>query len=172
MYYWVTIPRWLRAFYPGCTWEMDRHEKKIYLTFDDGPHPEITNFVLDQLRAFDARASFFCIGKNVAAWPEVFDRIRAEGHAVGNHTYHHLNGRKTADDLYLDDIRKSGRLIESPLFRPPYGRISRSQLRAIREKGLKPVMWSVLSADFDENIRAEDCIRHVMKHAEIGRAHV
>ena len=168
MLYWVTMPRWIRKLYPGCIWEMPRNSKKIYLTFDDGPHPEITPYVLEMLKRYNAKATFFCIGKNVQAHPELYDRILEEGHSVGNHTYSHLNGWKSGCPEYLADIAEARRWIKSVLFRPPYGRIKRSQLTQIRKEGYKPVMWNVLSADFDKRLRPEDCIRNVTGSAGPG----
>lgn len=117
--YLVKTPWWLRALYPGFTWRLPSKEKVLYLTFDDGPHETATPFVLDQLKQYDAKASFFCIGKNVMAHAGIYERILQEGHAVGNHTQQHLNGWKTKDDLYLADIREASLFIRSGLFRPP-----------------------------------------------------
>ena len=115
-------------FYPGCLWEMPVKGNKVYLSFDDGPHETATPFVLDILKKFDAKATFFCIGKNVAANPSLYRRITEEGHAVGNHTQHHLNGWKTDNTAYYDDIAQAAGFIKSGYFRPPYGRISFSQV--------------------------------------------
>ena len=139
----------------------------VYLTFDDGPHPEITAFVLDELKKWEAKASFFCIGENVARYPDVFKRIKDEGHTIGNHTMHHLNGWKTKDDMYLDDIRQAAQLISSDLFRPPYGRIRFSQLQKL-DKKMKVVMWSLLSGDFDVTITPEKCLNNVISNIKNG----
>ena len=170
MFYMVKTPGWLRKLYKNCVWELPGRGNVIYLTFDDGPHPEITDFVLDQLAVFNAHATFFCIGKNVVAHPQVYQRILAGGHAVGNHTFNHFNGWKTASDVYLADIGEAQKYIDSTLFRPPYGRITRFQLALIKNKrfNLTPVMWTVLSGDFDQKISAEKCLQNVLKHTEAG----
>jgi peptidoglycan-N-acetylglucosamine deacetylase len=155
--------------YPDYIWSMPSNEKKIYLSFDDGPHPEATPFVLDELKKYGARATFFCIGKNVAEHPAIYKRILDEGHAIGNHTQNHLNGWQTADAEYFENIKQAAVYIDSNLFRPPYGRITRFQAKQVQEKmGLKIIMWSVLSADFDERIKPEDCWKNVGKSAKNG----
>jgi peptidoglycan/xylan/chitin deacetylase (PgdA/CDA1 family) len=147
-------------------------EKILYLTFDDGPHPLATSFVLDELKKRDAKASFFCIGKNVQAHPEVYRRILDEGHAVGNHTQHHLNGWETDNKDYLADIHEAGKYIDSALFRPPYGRITSFQAKnlqgALKKPEAKVIMWDVLSADFDETLSGENCLQHVILNATKG----
>ncbi len=144
----------------------------MFLTFDDGPHPEITGFVLDELEKRNAKATFFCIGKNVLAYPEMYKRILDEGHAVGNHTQHHLNGWKTDSKNYLADIFEAGKYIDSSMFRPPYGRITTFQARNLREAmkndQAKVIMWDVLSADFDETLSGEDCLNNVVLNAGKG----
>jgi hypothetical protein len=147
---------------------MPREGKKIYLTFDDGPHPQITSYVLDQLKAYNARATFFCIGKNVEAHPALYARILQEGHSVGNHTYSHMNGWKAGNREYAEDIARARNLIKGPLFRPPYGRIKRSQLKLLRQEGYTPVMWNILSGDFDKRLGPEDCMRYVIGSAGTG----
>jgi peptidoglycan/xylan/chitin deacetylase (PgdA/CDA1 family) len=145
---------------------MDRREKKIYLSFDDGPHPVATPFVLDQLKKYNAKASFFCIGKNVAAYPSLYSRILEEGHTVGNHTQDHLNGWKTTTDDYLRNVKAAEKWIKSGLFRPPYGRIRSAQARKMRQYQI--IMWDVLSADFDKAFSAERCYQHVVRHTNNG----
>jgi peptidoglycan/xylan/chitin deacetylase (PgdA/CDA1 family) len=125
--YLVNTPWWLRAIYPQLIWQMPVQEKIIYLTFDDGPHATATPYVLDTLAQYNAKASFFCIGKNVLEHPEIYARILNEGHAVGNHTQHHANGWKVSDSKYFNEIDEAATLIQSNLFRPPYGRIKRSK---------------------------------------------
>ena len=170
MLYLVKTPWWLsKGIYPAYTWSMPAGQKKLYLSFDDGPHPVVTPFVLDTLKKYHAKASFFCIGKNVAAYPELYKRILLEGHAVGNHTQNHLNGWKTNDARYLSNITEAAQYIDSKLFRPPYGRITRFQARQVQERlGLRVVMWSVLSGDFDTNLEPEKCCTNVQKHAADG----
>ncbi len=142
----------------------------VYLTFDDGPHPSITPFVLDQLKAHNAKATFFCIGKNVSQYTDVYQRTIAEGHTVGNHTHNHLNGWFTKTEAYIDNIEKAAKLINSRLFRPPYGRIKRSQAnRLMRKKpSYKIYMWDVLSGDFDIMLEPEKCLANVLENIEPG----
>ena len=151
-------------------WQMPVKEKIIYISFDDGPHPVITPFVLDELKKYNARATFFCIGKNLLENPEVYKRILEEGHAVGNHSFSHMNGWKTKNADWLADIAKAKKYIDSNLFRPPYGRITRFQLKALAGQGyrLKTVMWSVLSGDFDTGISPEACCKNVIGNAKSG----
>lgn len=170
MLYLTTASWLLRQIYPGCLWRMPTREKKVYLTFDDGPHPEATPFVLDQLRQYGAKATFFCIGKNVAEHPELYQRILVEGHRTGNHTYHHLNGWKTPDGQYFEDIISTKALVDSTLFRPPYGRITRWQLAQLSKPALqmKAVMWTILSGDFDPEISSEKCLDNVIRPMKKG----
>jgi peptidoglycan/xylan/chitin deacetylase (PgdA/CDA1 family) len=157
MIYWSTANLALRVLYPGWRWKVPTAEKKIYLSFDDGPHPSITPFVLDQLAEYNAKASFFCIGKNVRENPGVYEKILRGGHSVGNHTMHHKNGWKTKDADYFSDISDAGKYIDSHLFRPPYGKLSRFQGKALRSAGWEIVMWTVLSADFDTQKNPSEC---------------
>jgi peptidoglycan/xylan/chitin deacetylase (PgdA/CDA1 family) len=172
MFYLIKTPWWLKKWYPGLIWNIPHSpdEKVLYLTFDDGPHAQATPFVLDTLRAFQARATFFCIGKNVQEHPEIYKRILVEGHRVGNHTQHHVNGWKTRDDKYLDDVRQAARYIDSNLFRPPYGRIGNLQASLLRKPpfSYKVIMWDVLSADFDRSLSPEKCSRNVIRNARPG----
>ena len=124
MFYTIKSPWVLRKTFPDYIWKLDTGQPVLYLTFDDGPHPEITGFVLDELKRYNAKATFFCIGNNVALYPETYKRILLEGHRVGNHTYSHLNGWKTNDKKYIDDVLKAREYINSDLFRPPYGKIT------------------------------------------------
>jgi peptidoglycan/xylan/chitin deacetylase (PgdA/CDA1 family) len=171
MLYFVKTPWLLKKLYKDCTWEMPATtEKLLYLSFDDGPHPEITPFVLDELKKYNAKATFFCIGKNVVAYPETYRRIVEEGHGVGNHTNNHLNGWRTDDDTYMDNIKEASNYIDSDLFRPPYGRITKFQLRLLKGPGwgLKTIMWSILSGDFDKKCSLEQCLRNVIGNAKNG----
>lgn len=170
MLYAVRTPWLLKKVYPTCIWNFPTREKKIYLSFDDGPHPVATPFVLEQLKRYNAKATFFCIGKNVAEYPEIFERIRAEGHAVGNHTYNHVNGWKTADEDYFRNITEANNLIQSKLFRPPYGRITKFQIKTVQNSALKLkiIMWTVLSGDFDSEITKEKCLENVSKKTRSG----
>ncbi len=166
MKYFVKTPWWIKRIYSFYIWSIPTTEKILYLTFDDGPHPEATPFVLSELKKFDALATFFCIGKNVLAFPDIYKRILDEGHAVGNHTQNHLNGWKTPNDLYMKDIAEAANYIDSNLFRPPYGRITLFQAKnlpaAMKGKKSKIIMWDVLSADFDESITNEQSMQIVV----------
>ncbi len=170
MFYLVRSPWWLKKFYSHLVWSIPAKERVLYLTFDDGPHPVVTPFVLDQLKKYDASATFFCIGKNVQEYPQIYRRVLMEGHRVGNHTQNHLNGWKTDDKEYLGNIRDAARLIDSNLFRPPYGRIGKLQSVLLRQEpfNYKIIMWEVLSADFDRALSGEHCARNVIRHASPG----
>jgi peptidoglycan/xylan/chitin deacetylase (PgdA/CDA1 family) len=142
----------------------------VYLTFDDGPHPTATPFVLEQLKRYDAKATFFCIGKNVVEYPDVYAQILEAGHRTGNHTQHHLNGWDTDTEQYIADIIEASKHIDSRLFRPPYGRIKKAQAYMLTESK-QPwtlIMWDVLSADFDIKITPEQCLENVLKHIKPG----
>ncbi len=167
MTYFIKSPWLLKKLWPSYVWNIDTREKKLYLSFDDGPHPVATPFVLDELKKYDAKATFFCIGKNVLAYPSIYNRIVEEGHATGNHTQHHLNGWKTKTPVYLNDVSEAGRHIDSRLFRPPYGRIRSSQAKKIYPRS-KIIMWSVLSGDFDQSITKEKCLSNVITHSKPG----
>ncbi|MEI9945565.1 MAG: polysaccharide deacetylase family protein [Chitinophagaceae bacterium] len=172
MRYFIKTPWWLKKIYSSYVWSIDTKEKAIYLSFDDGPHPVATPFVLDELKKHDAKATFFCIGKNVLGQPEVYKRILDEGHSVGNHTQNHLNGWKTKDEIYLANVSEAGNYIDSSLFRPPYGRIKSFQAKhipkALKRATAKIVMWDVLSADFDMNVSNERCLQNVILNARKG----
>ncbi|MCO6497333.1 MAG: polysaccharide deacetylase family protein [Chitinophagaceae bacterium] len=170
MFYLVKAPKLLQQLYPNCLWKVKTLEKKIYLTFDDGPDPVITPYVLDLLEQYNAKATFFCIGKRVEEYPEIYQQILNRGHKTGNHTYSHLNGWKTSSTQYFNDVEKAAKLINSRLFRPPYGRIRRFQLKTItgEKLKLKPVMWHVLSGDFDTSLKPEQCYLNVVSYAEPG----
>ena len=170
MFYLSKTPKWVGKLFTGSVWELPQSQKTIYLSFDDGPHPIITPFVLNELGRYNAKATFFCIGKNVESEKEVFNRILAEGHAVGNHTYDHLNGWKTNKEGYLANVLKAKENIPSNLFRPPYGKMTVAQYKLLtQQKGpFKVVMWSVLSGDFDLTITKEHCCNNVLKHARNG----
>ncbi|MGG9971274.1 polysaccharide deacetylase family protein [Ferruginibacter sp. SUN002] len=171
MFYTPKTPRWLKKIYGSCEWDVPvTNVKTIYLTFDDGPHPTITPFVLNELNKYDAKATFFCIGNNVETYPEIYKQVITEGHSVGNHTFDHLNGWRTDTVKYLQNIAAAEKLINSDLFRPPYGRISRSQIKALvdRVPSLRIIMWSVLSGDFDNTISTEKCLDNVLENAGDG----
>ena len=170
--YFVKTPWWLSAVYSKYVWKISTTKKIVYLTFDDGPHPVATPFVLNELKKYNALATFFCIGKNVKAHPEIYKRILDEGHTVGNHTQNHLNGWKTDNKIYLADIAEAANYIDSDLFRPPYGRITSFQAKqlpaAMKGRKSKVIMWDVLSADFDTTIDGEQCLSNVIFNAKEG----
>lgn len=171
-YYLVKTPLLLKKIYPSYLWSINTKEKILYLTFDDGPHPEITPFVLQELKRHDALATFFCIGKNVVAHPAVYKQIQDEGHTVGNHTYNHLNGWKTENEIYLKDIAEASKVIDSSLFRPCYGRITGFQAKNLKPvmRGKEPtiVMWDVLSGDFDIDCTPQQCLANVLLASTSG----
>lgn len=170
MFYFVRTPWWLRRLYRRMVWRMPAKEKILYLTFDDGPHPEATPFVLAELGKYGAKGTFFCIGKNVEANPGIYRQVLMEGHRVGNHTQDHLNGWKVNDQLYLENIREAAKRIDSDLFRPPYGRIGTLQASVLRAEpfNYSIIMWDVLSADFDQGLTGEQCARKVIRSARPG----
>ena len=177
---WVKTNMFIKLLFPKYVWDIPNHENKVYLTFDDGPTPEITEWVLDQLQLYDAKATFFCIGNNIEKNPEIFQKIINENHAFGNHTFNHLMGWKTDTNEYVENtrrcslfIREKGKVISDKedtfeLFRPPYGKIKTSQSRALRRLGYKIIMWDVLSRDFDRTIAPEECLKNVLKNVETG----
>lgn len=160
-------PKALQKFYSKLHWKVETDEPNIYLTFDDGPTPGITEKVLDLLKDYNAKATFFCIGKNVQANQDLFNRIVNEGHQVGNHSHSHLNGWKTKTTAYIDDVMQCTEIFQSPLFRPPYGRMKKKQIKKLREQ-FKIVMWSVLSMDFDANKSEDQCWEITAKQLKPG----
>ncbi len=170
-------------FFATYIWRFSLDTRAIYLTFDDGPTPGITNFVLDQLKKHNEKASFFCLGKNIQNHPDIFKRILLDKHAIGNHTQQHLNGWKTKKTHYIDNVLACEQTIldtlekvqeartknqEAKLFRPPYGKIKRSQAKELNRKGYKIIMWDVLSADFDTAISNEKCLQNVIENTKNG----
>lgn len=170
MFYFVKNPWWLEKLFPEGTWRIPSESKTCYLTFDDGPHPVITPFVLDQLEEYNAKATFFCIGNNVQLYPDTYKCILEKGHRVGNHTQDHLNGWQTPNAVYIENILAASHSINSDLFRPPYGKISKRQIRALKKKvpDLKLIMWDILSADFDKSIDAVVCTKNVLNNVRHG----
>ncbi|HYE56756.1 MAG TPA: polysaccharide deacetylase family protein [Chitinophagaceae bacterium] len=170
MYYFVKTPWYLKKVYRHLLWDIPNRENVMYLTFDDGPHPTATPFVLDQLKKYNARATFFCVGRNVQEHPALYRRLMDEGHSIGNHTHNHVNGWQVSDDVYFNDIIEARKYIDSSLFRPPYGRITMFQARHLRQSSLKfkVVMWDVVSGDFDTTITPEKCTSNVLKHSGSG----
>lgn len=171
---WVKTNSLIKKVFNNLVWDIPNSDKKIFLTFDDGPIPEITEWVLDILKSEEIKATFFCIGDNIKKHPEVYKRILAEGHQTGNHTFNHLNGWKTETNHYIDNFKLCEteclklNTEHSFLFRPPYGRIKPSQTKAIRNLGYKIIMWDVLSYDFDPNIIPEKCLENVIPNTEQG----
>lgn len=170
--YFIKTPVWLKKIFSSYIWDIAGETKSVYLTFDDGPHPIATPFVLQQLKEYDAMATFFCIGKNVLAYPDIYESILAGGHAVGNHTHNHLNGWKTATDIYVNNIAEAAKYIDTGLFRPPYGRIKKKQAKrvteALQHSDAKVIMWDVLSADFDTTITPQQCLHNVLQYVTGG----
>ena len=170
----------IKRIFPNYVWDIPNRENKIYLTFDDGPTPEITEWTLEQLKKYDAKATFFCIGNNIEKHPDIFQKIIDDNHAVGNHTFNHLKGWETDTDEYIKNTRKCSLFIREKgkgirdkgtafeLFRPPYGKIKTSQSRTLRRLGYKIIMWDVLSRDFDKTITPEKCLDNVLQHIECG----
>ena len=165
--YLTKTPKFIQSLFPGFTWKMDNFEKVIHLTFDDGPIPEVTPWVLEQLALYNAKATFFCVGDNVRKNRNIFDQVVAAGHSVGNHTFHHLSGWQSENIPYFHDIRKCARLVKTNLFRPPYGRLKPKQSQFL-SRHYKIIMWDVLSGDFDENLSKDDCLQNVLKSTNPG----
>jgi peptidoglycan-N-acetylglucosamine deacetylase len=168
--YTVKTPWLVKQLYPSLLWNKPRTGRCIFVTFDDGPIPIVTPYVLNILKKYDAKATFFCIGDNVQKHPDIFEQVKNAGHAIGNHTFNHLKGWVTADQKYLDNFLQCDQLVHSNLFRPPYGRIKRSQVKLLKQAkpGLQIVMWDVLSGDFDQELSPEDCLQNVLKHTRPG----
>ena len=163
----VRPPTYLRFLYPGVVWNKPTKEKILYLTFDDGPTPEVTSSVLDLLSLYNAKATFFCIGENVKKHPTLYNRIKSEGHSIGNHTHTHPNSWKVNGDFYLNDVEEASKVIDTTLFRPPYGKLTPFTLFALRKK-FRIVMWDVISCDFDENVPSSQVEKNVIKNATKG----
>jgi len=171
---WIKTHWIIKKLFSNYIWDIPNNENKIYLTFDDGPTPEITNWTLNQLEHYQAKATFFCIGDNLRKYPEIYQEIIKKGNAVGNHTFNHLKGWKTKTADYIENAK----LFESELnkistancnlFRPPYGKIKPSQSKILRNEGYKIIMWDVLSADYDQSISPEECLENVIQNSKSG----
>lgn len=161
-----TIPRILTTLFPLCTWKVKTSDKVLYLTFDDGPHPTITPWVIAQLKQYQAKATFFCVGDNVKKYPSTYEEILAARHAVGNHTMHHVKGWSMSNEAYFKEVSEAAGLIQSHLFRPPYGRIKRSQMKVLALQ-YNIIMWSLLSRDYDKNLDIAESL-NAMKAAKAG----
>ncbi len=161
-------PYWLRLLGgKGLKWDAPAEGKSLYVTFDDGPDPETTPLILDMLNSFDAKASFFCVGENVSKHPETFKSMLDAGHTVGNHAYNHLKGWETDTKTYVENVQKCAELVNSGLFRPPYGKMKPSQQRILR-KQFQLIMWTVLSRDYDPKIDAISCLENSWKYTRPG----
>jgi len=165
--YLVKTPNFIQRFFPNFVWRGPAGDKVLYLTFDDGPIPEVTPWVLEQLELYDAKGTFFCVGENVKKNPSVFDAVIGTGHAIGNHTYHHLSGWESENVRYFDNVHDCAQIVDSHLFRPPYGRLKPKQAAFLQQR-YRIIMWDVLSGDFDPKISKEQCYNNVIKHAEMG----
>lgn len=148
-------------------WDIPNEENKIYLTFDDGPIPEVTEWVLDLLKQYNIKATFFCLACNAVKNPNIYSKIIEAGHTVGNHSYHHLSGWDSDDENYLTNIKKANEYLNAKLFRPPYGRIKKSQISQVVED-YKVIMWDVLSGDFDPKTTPQKCYNNVIKNTKTG----
>lgn len=168
--YLVKTPWWLKKLYPQLIWNTKPGARCIYLTFDDGPIPIVTPFVLNILKKYNARATFFCIGDNVSKHPDVFAEVKKAGHAIGNHTYNHLRGWATDSQTYLENYLKADAVLDTPLFRPPYGRIKRKQIKMLKQArpDIQIIMWDVLSGDFDMALNRNESLNYVLKNAADG----
>ena len=174
----LKTPTLLKYLYPGLLWDkkQETRDPVLYLTFDDGPVPDVTPFVWDTLAQFNAQATFFCVGENVERYPHLYQETVHRQHAVGNHTHHHISGWRTNLSTYLEEVARCAKALSvhhpstpgtPSLFRPPYGKVSRRQIKA-----LKPdytlVMWDILSGDFDPSFDAEVCLRKSIHHTQAG----
>ena len=167
MLYFHKTPMIIQKVFSGLEWKGVTASKKIYLTFDDGPIPEITPWILDVLKDYNAKATFFCVGENVKNHPDIYSRIINAGHSVGNHTFNHINGFNHPSEQYLENVSKCDELIQSNLFRPPYGKLTWRQYALLRKK-YRIIMWDVLSGDFDSSLSASDCLEAVRKNTKPG----
>lgn len=153
--------------YPDALWSGNPDGNRVYLTFDDGPVSQVTPWVLDVLRDYDIRATFFCVGENIIRHTKIFDRLIAEGHLVGNHSYNHLKGWKTANEIYFENIARCEELTQTGLFRPPYGKMRLSQYNSLKTR-FKIIMWDVLSYDFEKRLQPEKCLQNVVRNTKAG----
>ena len=162
----IRPPKFIRKMFPDLIWQIEDN-RGVYITFDDGPTPGITEWILATLKRYNAKATFFVLGKNVEMYPDLYQKILNEGHSVGNHTYSHQKGVMTSLERYLEDVDFAADLVHSNLFRPPYARITPSQLRAVAER-YKIVMWSIVSRDYNRKISCERCLQGVLPYIEPG----
>lgn len=165
--YLVRTPNFIQKLFPNFIWKLPTEEKVVYLTFDDGPIPEVTPWVMEQLDQYNAKATFFCVGENVKKHSSILESLREKGHSIGNHTYNHLSGWQTDNVTYLRNVRKGAQAVHSELFRPPYGRVKPSQAKFLN-RHYRVVMWDVLSGDFDPELSKEQCLDNVIKNTKEG----
>jgi peptidoglycan/xylan/chitin deacetylase (PgdA/CDA1 family) len=163
----IKTPKVVQVLFPNFIWNVKTNQNTIYLTFDDGPIPEITPWVLEQLAYYQAKATFFCVGENVKKYPAIYQRVVEEGHTTGNHTYNHLDGWRTSNIKYLHNIRHCNSIVPSNLFRPPYGHLKPRQAQFL-QRHYKVVMWDVLSGDFDVKLPKEKCFDNIKQYASSG----
>ena len=174
----VKTPEFVKTLFPSLIWNKAKSKKELYLTFDDGPTPEITATVLGILKTYSAKATFFCIGKNVENHSDIYNRILEDGHTIGNHTQNHMKGWKVSTKTYLRNTVEAQNClvskIENPefqipkIFRPPYGKIKPKQVKKLTKLGYQIVMWDVLSLDWDKDVSKEQCLKNVIDHSEKG----
>ena len=162
------FPSWLQRLYGGVVWRMNPSSKVVYITFDDGPIPECTPLVLDILSKYGIHATFFMVAENAQRYPELLQRVREEGHSIGNHTYHHLRGCKTTKQTYMQDIAVAEQVLQTSLFRPPHGRMTCSQKKALREAGYQIYLWDVLTHDYNPKYTPEKMLRIVQRFTRNG----
>jgi peptidoglycan/xylan/chitin deacetylase (PgdA/CDA1 family) len=167
VFFFVKPPRWVRRISSGMIWRIPTDEKVLFLTFDDGPGPELTPWILAELVKFGAKATFFCVGENVTKYPESYKLILDGGHDTGNHTFHHLNGYKTGIGNYIRDVYKARKVIDSRLFRPPYGRIRPMAARILMPR-FRIILWDVLSMDYDAQLDPKMVLYNVAREARPG----
>lgn len=157
----------VRSAFPGVSWKAKSDHRVLHLTFDDGPTPEVSPWVIDTLHKYHAKATFFCLGKNAERYPAIFNKIKSYGHTIGNHTYSHLNGWKTQNREYYNDIELAQHYVNSKLFRPPYGRITPLQILELKKK-FKIIMWDVLSEDYNQDVEPGQCFQNVINYTRPG----
>lgn len=167
MWYPIKTSGFVRWWFPQYTWLGAKKSKPtVYLTFDDGPKPAITTWVLEQLANYQAKATFFCVGANVQKYPEVYQQVIDQGHKVGNHTFNHMNGWKASTSKYIDNVEQCAKVVNSKLFRPPYGRIWGKQAKILLDQGYDIVMWDIIAGDFDPKISGEKCLQNILKYCQ------
>ena len=166
-FYWIKPHSIIKKTFSNYIWVIPNNERKVYLTFDDGPTPKVTNWVLNELKKHNAKATFFCIGKNIEKNAKIYQNLVNEGHSIGNHTNNHLNGWKSTTKKYVENVLHENNP-KSRIFRPPYGKIKPSQTKKLQKLGYKIIMWDVLSADFDTSISPEKCLENVLLNVKSG----